>query len=733
VTGPLFDTLGQPVATLEEFLAAATAIDCDPEEVKDGSGVWSLRCPHPGHVDNHPSATLRAGTKGAPYLLHCFVCTPAKDQKGNWLREAVEAVSQGTMKPPAEDTGDAKPGKRRSGPSGRPVAFYDYTDTAGTLVARKTRYLKDDGGKDFGWSRPVGDAWAGGLGRGGSVDLLPMYGLASLAQPGPVFVVEGEKDADLLHSLGLAAVTAGCGAQKDPAAVKLPRDMEPLRGRDVIVVADRDDPGAAYAWAWRDRLDGIATKVTLARAAVDKPGADITDHLEAGHDLAALDFGPLPEPTPVEDDHSSRRVVLTSAASIAPKRVRWLWAGRVAVGTLALLAGREGLGKSTITYWVVAQITRGTLPGEDHGRPRSVIICATEDAWAEVIVPRLIAAGADRSRVYRVEVETSLDVTAELSLPRDIAGLAVEARKVDAALLVLDPLMSRLSSTLDTHRDAEVRQALEPLTKMLSGSRMAAIGLMHFNKSGGDDPLTSVMGSRGFTAVARSVSTVIRDPDDDTGARRLFGTPKNNLGPTDLPMLAFTITGHPVPTDEGDCWTSVIAWAGEVEGTVEDALRRASGNPGERTAVQEASDWLTDYLRSQGLSADSATVKKAGSAAGHSHNALHRARERLGITTESVGFPRRTVWTLPDDSHPTVVPTPGETHTTRTTGTTAASHPSRPSRPSRVEPHARETTGLLTDLLSPCSLCELPTVTDPCTDCRRATPPGATPPMKETA
>ena len=117
-------------------------------------------------------------------------------------------------------------------------------------------------------------------------------------------------------------------------------------------------------------------------------------------------------------------MVLTAAAGIAPKRVRWFWAGRVAVGTLSLLAGREGMGKSTITYWMVAQITRGTLPGEDYGRPRSVIICATEDAWADVIVPRLIAAGADRSRVYRVEVETSLELTAELSLPRDIAGMA---------------------------------------------------------------------------------------------------------------------------------------------------------------------------------------------------------------------------------------------------------------------------------------------------------------------
>jgi len=48
-------------------------------------------------------------------------------------------------------------------------------------------------------------------------------------------------------------------------------------------------------------------------------------------------------------------------------------------------------------------ITRGTLDGEFHGTPRSVIV-ATEDPWSETIVPRLIAAGADLNRVYRCDV-----------------------------------------------------------------------------------------------------------------------------------------------------------------------------------------------------------------------------------------------------------------------------------------------------------------------------------------
>ncbi len=37
----------------------------------------------------------------------------------------------------------------------------------------------------------------------------PLYGLAALALEGKVFVVEGEKDVDSLHALGLSAVTSG--------------------------------------------------------------------------------------------------------------------------------------------------------------------------------------------------------------------------------------------------------------------------------------------------------------------------------------------------------------------------------------------------------------------------------------------------------------------------------------------------------------------------------------------
>src|SRR5476651_1994147 len=99
------------------------------------------------------------------------------------------------------------------------------------------------------------------------------------------------------------------------------------------------------------------------------------------------------------DDTHERHIILTKASQIKPRPVFWLWKNRLALGTLGLLAGRQGVGKSTLAYWVAARLTRGELYGTYFGTPKAVLICAAEDSWEHTIVPRLIAAGADRDRI----------------------------------------------------------------------------------------------------------------------------------------------------------------------------------------------------------------------------------------------------------------------------------------------------------------------------------------------
>ena len=415
----------------------------------------------------------------------------------------------------------------------------------------------------------------------------------------------------------------------------------------------------------------------------------------------AEDLEPMSDYGDDESTAGLRHVVLTSAASIKPRPVFWLWKNRLALGTLGLLAGREGVGKSTLGYWIAARITQGDLYGCFQGTPKAVLVCATEDSWEHTIVPRLMAAGANLAMVYRVDVVTALNITVGMSLPRDLEGVEKAAQEVDAALMLLDPLVSRLGD-LDTHKDAEVRQALEPLVAIADRAHMAILGIIHHNKSGSSDPLQVIMASKAFTAVARSVHTVVPDPDDDTDTRKLFGTPKNNLGRGDLPTLTFTIASHPIDTDEGTAWTGRLEWGEELAASISDAMRRASDSHEDRSATSEAADWLEDYVASQGGQVASADAKKACRVAGHTIDAIHRARMRLRLIVTSSGYPRATYWELPD---PTVVGQSsdllrGDPTTTTTTTTDAQS-----SQSSRLLQLERRGDDPATTERQPCAIC----------------------------
>jgi hypothetical protein len=343
---------------------------------------------------------------------------------------------------------------------------------------------------------------------------------------------------------------------------------------------------------------------------------------------------------------SGPHVHLTPASEIFIRPVRWLWTNRLALGSMGLLGGREGLGKSIFLYTLAADITKGRLPGVFAGTPRAVVIAATEDSWEFTVVPRLMAADANLDLVFRVDVTTATGLETGLSLPRDLRGLETVVTDVQAALVILDPLMSRLDTQLDTHKDGEVRLALEPLVALADKVGVTVVGIIHVNKSASSDALTMLMGSRAFAAVARSVLFVMADPDDDQ--TRLLGQPKNNLGRLDLPTLKFTITGVKVAdTLEGPVWTGKLVWTGETERSIRDALESAVEASIDKTATSEAQAWLEDYLTSKDGSAESATVKREGLKQGHSKDALRRACHRLGVSVITTGFPRRSVWTLP--------------------------------------------------------------------------------------
>jgi energy-coupling factor transporter ATP-binding protein EcfA2 len=341
-------------------------------------------------------------------------------------------------------------------------------------------------------------------------------------------------------------------------------------------------------------------------------------------------------------EKSLAKVLWQPADTIELKAVHWIWEGRIAEGTLALLAGREGIGKSTLAYTLAAQITKGTLEGQYFGKPKSVAVVATEDSWEFTIAPRLRAAAADLSKVFKVESADPDEFG--IRLPRDIDELAAGAIERDVGLILLDPLMSRVDSKLDTHKDSEVRQALEPLVKMGIDSNAAVLGLIHVNKSGSTDPLSTLMGSRAFSAVSRAVLYVVQDVEDPE--IKIMMQAKNNLGRSDLPELAYTLNSKVVAKIGDEEISSVqLVWKGQrPTGTAQSNI---SAKPSSKPKSQLVKEWLQLFLTTSGRTS-SKTVKEKAIEDGFSQSTLEKAAkecvEENVLIVVSEGFPRTTYW-----------------------------------------------------------------------------------------
>jgi hypothetical protein len=343
---------------------------------------------------------------------------------------------------------------------------------------------------------------------------------------------------------------------------------------------------------------------------------------------------------------ANRQLKVTLASDIRPLPVEWLWTERIPKAMLSLIGGRESCGKSTLLYERAARITRGQLDGALRSEPRPVIVAATEDSWAHTVVPRLMAADADLTKVARVEVDIRDLGTFDLSLPDDVPELAKLVADLNAALVILDPVISRLNRKIDSHKDQEVRVALEPLARFADETGAAVVGIIHVNKGTSRDPLTTIMGSRAFVATARAVLFVAQDPDNPQ--TRILGLPKCNVGRDDsagLPTLKFTIEAAVIETDAGPATTSRLLWKGESKKTIRDVLEQvADKGHGPR---QTAEKWLRAHMK-QGEAILSSKLKEEAESAGIRERTLERAADTLGVIKDRSAFPR-TTWCLPED------------------------------------------------------------------------------------
>ena len=159
-------------------------------------------------------------------------------------------------------------------------AVYNYVSSNGGYLFIKVRMQ----GKKMIYGTLANERFTYGLGGRTRKELCAVYapdGVQAInkavSEGKPIFIPEGEKDADTLAKQGYTAFSYG--GVNDWAA-----DMAQLcKGAVVYVLADNDEPGRRVANTIQSDLQGIAKSAKVIVPVPNIPKADISDYFAAGH------------------------------------------------------------------------------------------------------------------------------------------------------------------------------------------------------------------------------------------------------------------------------------------------------------------------------------------------------------------------------------------------------------------------------------------------------------------
>jgi putative DNA primase/helicase len=422
---------------------------------------------------------------------------------------------------------------------------------------------------------------------------------------------------------------------------KSPTPQQPTTDSDAIPQGRRHQTMLSIAGALRARHlspEMVLAQLRTANERQCKPPLDDADLQRLATYVGSKAPG-FPGQRPQE---TSAEVELQSFRDVTAERVRWLWHQRIPLGKLTLFVGDPGKGKSLVTVDIAARMSRGTrFPDGAQCDIGDAVFLSAEDDAADTIRPRLDAAGADVDRIHRVKavkVVLADGATGEsaFSLERDLEKLEVAIGKIPAArMLVVDPVSAYMGH-IDTHRDAEVRRVLSPLSEFAARRRISVVGVMHLKKSEAA-ALLRISGSIGFIAASRVAWGFGEDPDEPE--KRLMVPVKNNLAPLGT-GLAYRIEA----TDK----TARVVWEeGAVTLSANSVLsggQEHASDRDERSTRTEAVEWLTSQLQegAQAVTFLQEQAKKDG----FSWATVRRAKDKLPIRSYKLSLEGGWAWEL---------------------------------------------------------------------------------------
>jgi len=378
------------------------------------------------------------------------------------------------------------------------------------------------------------------------------------------------------------------------------------------------------------------------------PKGDAVEWLQSRQNATLSDLASLPLLAYQPHAQNATAVDLASVElqrgdAIDMRPISWVWPGYLAAGKLHVMAGAPGIGKTTLAIALAATVTiGGRWPDGTRAATGDVLIWSGEDDPEDTLAPRLKAADADMARVHFARRTRTADGESRAFDPASDFPLlsAAASRLPNLRLMLLDPIVNVVGNA-DSHKNSEVRRALQPLAEFAERHQCAVLGISHFSKgTAGRDPLERVTGSLAFGAAARVVIAAAKLSDDDGGGRVMVRA-KPNIGP-DGGGFRFDLDRTDIPGKPGVVGQRVL-WGDPVEGGAREILGTAEQE--EEGGSSNAKEFLSYTLAAGPVLA--AEVFRSGEAHGYSKRQLQRARSALGAKVDKLGMRDGWQWSLP--------------------------------------------------------------------------------------
>ena len=236
------------------------------------------QCECPAHDDKQASLTVTRGRDSV--LIHCH----AGCDIDNVL--AAAGLKKSDLFYQEKRTGSSWRAYVESRSKGKIEAIYNYVSLNGSYAFTKVRMQ----GKKMIYGTLTNDRFSYGLQGQSRKELKAIYapdGIEAInkavSEGKPIFIPEGEKDADTLAKQGYTAFSYG--GVNDWTA-----DMAQLcKGAVVYVLADNDEPGRRVANTIQSDLQGIAESAKIIVPVPDILKADISDYFATGHTRAEFE------------------------------------------------------------------------------------------------------------------------------------------------------------------------------------------------------------------------------------------------------------------------------------------------------------------------------------------------------------------------------------------------------------------------------------------------------------